>query len=590
MSETAEKRSTRSAVTAIPRQRPPGIASWNVVNKLQKRSLLIAINCIAGLSIFFFGYDQGMMGGVNNANDYINRMGFGYVDPQTNEPVITDSLLQGGIVSVYYLGTLFGALFGGWTGEKVGRIKTIAIGAAWGVFGAALQTSAMNHTWMIFARLINGLGTGILNAIVPVWATETAAHTSRGQFIAIEFTLNIGGVVLAYWLEYGLSFVDGGRSPLRWRFPIGFQIILLLLLFALVWAFPESPRWLVKKGRVDEARYILGRLRGEDSEAAQAEYEDIVNVHKTEESGAYPTSYASMLFGTGGGDLHIGRRVQLVIWLQIMQEWVGIAGVTIYQPTIYRLAGFGSNKSQWFSGVNTIIYMASTLVCVLTLDRIGRRWTLYWGSVGQGIAMFLAGGMVRIAINSTATGDNAKASQSGAAAAAFIVIFTAIFGATWLTVPWLYPAEIFPLAVRAKGNAFGVVGWSIGNGWLTLLCPVMFQNIEEKTLYIFGTANALSLPMVWALYPESNQRTLEEMDLLFAAKTPWNWDAERTFRKLKQEHPELVNANRVQHAKMLAGGTADMERAPSRRFSMGGRTLSGDRQEKGKQGRVEHRE
>ena len=150
MSETAEKRSTRSAVTAIPRQRPPGIASWNVVNKLQKRSLLIAINCIAGLSIFFFGYDQGMMGGVNNANDYINRMGFGYVDPQTNEPVITDSLLQGGIVSVYYLGTLFGALFGGWTGEKVGRIKTIAIGAAWGVFGAALQTSAMNHTWMIF--------------------------------------------------------------------------------------------------------------------------------------------------------------------------------------------------------------------------------------------------------------------------------------------------------------------------------------------------------------------------------------------------------------------------------------------------------
>jgi hypothetical protein len=136
-------------------------------------------------------------------------------------------------------------------------------------------------------------------------------------------------VVLAYWIEYGLSFIDNGRSPFRWRFPIGFQIILLLLLFALVWAFPESPRWLVKQGRDAEARYVLGRLRGEDGDAAQAEYEDIVNVHKTEESGAYPTSYASMLFGTGGGDLHIGRRVQLVIWLQIMQEWVGIAGVTI---------------------------------------------------------------------------------------------------------------------------------------------------------------------------------------------------------------------------------------------------------------------
>jgi hypothetical protein len=102
----------------------------------------------------------------------------------------------------------------------------------------------------------------------------------------------------------------------------------------------------------------------------------------------------------------------------------------------------------------------------------------------------------------------------------------------------------------------------------------MFQHIEEKTLYIFGIANALSIPMVWAFYPESNQRTLEEMDLLFAAKTPWNWDAERTFRRLKEEHPELVNANRVQHAKMLAGG--DVERSTSRRFSIGGRTLSGD--------------
>lgn len=116
-----------------------------------------------------------------------------------------------------------------------------------------------------------------------------------------------------------------------------------------------------------------------------------------------------------------------------------------------------------------------------------------------------------------------------------VFIFTSTFGATWLTVPWLYPAEIFPLAIRAKGNALGVVGWSIGNGWLTLLCPVMFEAIGEKTLYIFGIANAITLPMVWALYPESNQRTLEQMDLLFSADSPWNWDAEKNFKKLMDE-------------------------------------------------------
>lgn len=90
------------------------------------------------------------------------------------------------------------------------------------------------------------------------------------------------------------------------------------------------------------------------------------------------------------------------------------------QPTIYRIAGFNSNKSQWFSGLNTIIYMFSTLICVFTLDRIGRRRTLYWGSVCQGIFMFLAGGMTRVALDATAAGDAGRANAAGSAAAAFV--------------------------------------------------------------------------------------------------------------------------------------------------------------------------
>ncbi|OQD81948.1 hypothetical protein PENANT_c024G06360 [Penicillium antarcticum] len=523
------------------------IPSWNVVHRLEKRQLLIGINCVAALSILFFGYDQGMMSGVNNAKDYIDLMGFGYTEVVDGEvtPMVTNSLLQGGIVSVYYLGTLVGALFGGWIGDRMGRIKSIAVGAAWACLGAALQCSAQNHVWMICARLINGIGTGVLNAIVPVWATETAEHTSRGQFIAIEFTLNIFGVVLAYWLEFGLSFIDNGESAFRWRFPIAFQIVFLLVLFAVVWFFPESPRWLVKVGREDEARYILQRLRGssgEDLLRAEAEFQDILSIAEMEKTVVHGNSYLSMLFGYKSGDLHIGRRVQLVVWLQIMQEWVGIAGVTVYAPTIFSIAGFDSTKSQWISGLNNIFYMFATLVCVFTLDRIGRRWTLYWGSVVQGIAMFLAGGFSRLAIDAKAAGEMDKASSYGAAAASMIFIFTSTFGATWLTVPWVYPAEIFPLAVRARGNAFGVVGWSIGNGWLTLLCPVMFSAIGEKTLYVFAASNVITIPMVWALYPESNQRTLEDMDLLFAAKTPWTWDAEATFARLKAENPGMVQA------------------------------------------------
>ena len=99
---------------------------------------------------------------------------------------------------------------------------------------------------------------------------------------------------------------------------------------------------------------------------------------------------------------------------------------------------------------------------MFTLDLIGRRWTLYYGAVGMGICMFLAGAFAHLARESAGM----QMRQYGGAAVFFVYFFTFIFGATWLTVPWLYPAEIFPLEVRAKGNAWGVVGWSIGNGWL----------------------------------------------------------------------------------------------------------------------------
>lgn len=263
------------------------------------------------------------MGGINNSKHYIDLMGFGYVDERTGEPVVTDSLLQGGIVSVYYLGTLFGCLLGGWVGDKLGRIRAIAIGSVWAIIGAALQCSAQNHNWMICSRAVNGIGTGILNAIVPVWATETAEHTSRGQFIAIEFTLNIFGVVVAYWLEFGLSYIDNNSSAFGWRFPIAFQIVPLLVLLSSVWFFPESPRWLVKAGRDDEAQYILRRLRGSsefDRERAHAEYTDIKNIVQLETKESSNNSYLHMFFGIGSGELHTGRRVQLVIWVSAKHQ------------------------------------------------------------------------------------------------------------------------------------------------------------------------------------------------------------------------------------------------------------------------------
>ncbi|KAE9390425.1 general substrate transporter [Gymnopus androsaceus JB14] len=511
---------------------------------LSGKSLYRWINFSAGLAIFFFGYDQGMMGGVNTSPDYVRVMGLGtsaYEGPSEGYVVtITEPTKQGGIVSIYYLGTLIGCLIAGILGDKMGRLRTMFIGCLWILVGAALQCSAQNLAWMLCARVINGIGTGFLNAIVPVWSAEVATHTSRGAFISLEFTLNIFGVVIAYWLEFGLGFVGDGRSQIRWRFPIAFQIIpVIMFMVSLLW-MPESPRYLAKIGRVEEAKELLRRLRATDDsdiaadeklhQIADSELNDIMQVIQLEKKHSKMNSYWNMFWGIGSGDLHIARRVQLSIWLQIVQEWVGIAAITVYAPTIFAEAGYGARKSQWLSGLNDITYMIATLWNVLFIDRWGRRFGLWTGAVGQGVALILAGAFVRL------LKDNPdKASAYGGAAAFFVFMYTAVFGATWLAIPWVYPTEIYPLEVRAKGNAWGVVGWSIGNGWLTLLNPIMFNKIQENTLHIFGAINFLTIPMVWALYPETANRTLEEMDLLFASKSPFVWDEEENFRKLKAE-------------------------------------------------------
>lgn len=108
----------------------------------------------------------------------------------------------GGIVAVYYGGTLIGALLGGSLADRAGRLKAIVFACFWSILGAALQTSAQNITWMCCARVITGVGVGTMDAVIPVWSSEVSSHGARGAFLAMEFFLNILGLALAYWIEY----------------------------------------------------------------------------------------------------------------------------------------------------------------------------------------------------------------------------------------------------------------------------------------------------------------------------------------------------------------------------------------------------
>ena len=155
----------------------------------------------------------------------------------------------------------------------------------------------------------------------------------------------------------GTSFYGKQESSFIWRFPIAFQIVPLIFLLLVIYTMPESPRWLIKVGREEEGRFILGRLRGEEDGLAEAEFQDVRNIVELERKTSATNSYLAMLFGWKSGKLHTGRRVQLVVWLQILQEWIGIAGITIYGPEIFRIAGVSPKDRLWISGLNDITYM-----------------------------------------------------------------------------------------------------------------------------------------------------------------------------------------------------------------------------------------
>jgi MFS family permease len=140
----------------------------------------------------------------------------------------------------------------------LGRKKTIIIGSVIMVIGAAIQTSSYGLAQLIVGRWITGFGNGMNTSTVPTWQSETSKPHRRGQMVMIEGSLIVFGVMLSYWLDLGFSFLE--PSSIAWRFPIAFQIILALFILALIPGLPESPRWLILKGRDEEALEVLAAL------------------------------------------------------------------------------------------------------------------------------------------------------------------------------------------------------------------------------------------------------------------------------------------------------------------------------------------
>lgn len=465
----------------------------------------------------------------------------GFTDDDGN---VVKPSLQGGIVATYYVGSLFGAFWAGAFSDRYGRVRGLWLAIFWCSVGVILQTSAINLAHMLVARVCAGIGVSFIIVIAPAWTAELSPAAERGKMIALTFLANFSGISLSSWIGFGTSFAEGlGGGAFRWRFCFATQAIPLFFLLVGTILIPESPRWLVKVGRREEAFDIICKIRGNDDPhhpGVQREYDEIITVVDMEKE-APSTNYVKMFFGIGSGEVHIGRRIQLAFWLQVLMQYgTGIAAVVIYSGTIFRTAGFDDEKSNWLSALSMMVGIVGTAIAAFTIDRVGRRRTLYWGAITLSTILFAIGGLNRGAIENPALRE-----QYGTAAAAMVFVYILIFSSSWLMIPFIYPTEIFPTWLRAKGNAFGVAGWAVGFGGGSLLVPIMFDGIGEKTFYVFGAAMFFYIPTVYCFLPETSGRTLEAMDFLFASRSWFTWEEEKVYRLKMEELEARLQSRKV---------------------------------------------
>ncbi|GAA5856833.1 hypothetical protein JCM8547_008865 [Rhodosporidiobolus lusitaniae] len=484
-------------------------------------ALNLAIQIFSLTAIFFEGYDQGVMGGVNSSPDYVREVSIG----EYPSGVVDDEVHQGGIVSIYYLGCIVGCFMGGWAADRWGRINGVLSASLFAMVGGALQAAAQSSDFMLIARVVTGFGTGALTAIVPVYCSEVSGASHRGAFLGYVFIANYLGISVAYWLSFGLGFIDEGLSPIRWRFLLAFQCLPAIILVLGIKLLPDSPRYLASVGRHDEAREVLEHIRGGGSPAVEAELAQMRD-EATHNKGSSVTEFIKVLSGRANTELHkhLGRRAWLSMWLQMMASWSGITAVTAYSPTLLSQAGYGHIKQAGLAGGLNTIGIVGTIISAQIVDRYGRRKCLMGGSIGLAVVNLIAASLYEASLHKPSL-----ATSIAPAAVAMLFIFNLVYAATWGTIAFLIPTEIFPSEMRSQGNGFGITGWAVGVGMTVLVNPIMFGSIGSRTYFLFAGLNVLWVPTVYYLYPETANRSLESLTHLFDGGA-LNSQMERNFR------------------------------------------------------------
>ncbi|SMQ52139.1 unnamed protein product [Zymoseptoria tritici ST99CH_3D1] len=503
---------------------------------LSGRRLQMMITAVATTDFLLFGYDQGVMSGIIGAEPFLNDF------PE----VRGNSNYEGFVVSIYAVGCLLGAVFILNHGDALGRRNSIFLGAFTMIIGVIIQIACVPPNGgataqFIIGRAITGIGNGINTSTVPTYQAECSKSHNRGKLICIEGGTVAVGTMIAYWIDFGALY---GPDAFTWRFPIAFQIFFASIVIIIMLRLPESPRWLLTKDRSDDAATVLAALEGKarDSEPVLLQAAVINEGIKASGHAGGVTPYSALF--TNGPTQNF-RRMLLGVSSQMMQQLGGCNAVIYYFPILFQDSiGTSHNLALLLGGVNMIIYSIFAMTSMYFVERIGRRKLFLIGTVGQCLSMVLVFGALIPGTEQAAKG-----------AAVGLFTYIGFFGATWLPLPWLYPAEINPLKTRAKANAVSTVSNWLWNFFIVMITPVLLNSISWGTYLFFAALNACFFPIIYFFYPETAGRTLEEIDMIFAK----GHAEDMSYVKAAQQLPKLTEAELKARAREIRADAMDEE-------------------------------
>jgi sugar porter (SP) family MFS transporter len=470
---------------------------------------VVRIASVAALGGFLFGYDSAVINGANSA-----------IESQFN----ADAASLGFAVASALLGAAAGALLAGRIADHIGRLMVMRIAAIL-FFVAALGTGFAPNLWVLVVfRIVGGLGVGIASVIAPAYIAEIAPAKLRGRLGSLQQLAIVTGIFISLLVDYIIATVAGSSSAdwwlglEAWRWMFIAMVVPAVAYGLLALTIPESPRFLIAKHRVPEAKAILQGLLGPRNIDAKVE-----RIRETMEREKEPSWQDLKKPGT--------NRIAAIVWiglaLSVFQQFVGINVIFYYSNILWEAVGFTEDQSFVITVISATINILTTLIAIATIDRIGRKPLLIIGSVGMTITLATMAVIFGTASVCTAVTANCSESNvadavpdlttavlgSNSATIALIAanLFVVAFGMSWGPVVWVLLGEMFPNRMRAAALSLAAGGQWVANWIITVSFPSL-KDISLALAYgLYAGFALLSFFFVWKFVQETKGKQLEDM-------------------------------------------------------------------------------